>query len=161
MSYDNYDNIVLLITIMIFEITLSSPKPVYQQIIDQVKYAVATGSLKPGDRLPPIRDVAEQTRINRNTIAKAYSELEREGIIYTRPGQGSFIVEKEKRPELQWREKREIISEMINELLVKAKLLNVKQEQLLKIFEQKMREFFTDAQSDISEKDRGKSECVL
>lgn len=76
---------------MIFRIDPATSKPVYQQIIDQVKYAVATGRLVEGDRLEPIRDVAVQTRVNRNTIARAYLELEREGLIRTRAGQGSFI----------------------------------------------------------------------
>jgi len=76
---------------MFFRIALASATSVYRQVGEQIKYAIATGALAPGDRLPPIRDVAAQTRVNRNTIAKAYSELEREGVIFSRPGQGSFV----------------------------------------------------------------------
>ncbi len=54
--------------------------PIYQQIVEQVKYLVAAGRLKPGDDVPPIRVLAEQLRINPNTVARAYLELEREGI---------------------------------------------------------------------------------
>lgn len=78
---------------MILKIDSNSAKPVYQQLVDQVKYAVAAGRLREGDRLPPIRDVAVQVRVNRNTVARAYMELEREGVIRTRPGQGSFITD--------------------------------------------------------------------
>lgn len=76
---------------MIIKIDPASPKPVYRQVIDQVKYAVASGRLREGDRLDPIRDLAAATRVNRNTIARAYQELEREGVIRSRSGQGSFV----------------------------------------------------------------------
>ncbi len=79
---------------MIFRIDPSATMPVYLQIIDQVKRAIARGVLRPGDLLPPIRDVAVQTRINRNTVARAYTELEREGLITARQGIGSIISER-------------------------------------------------------------------
>ena len=79
---------------MIFRIDPSAAMPVYLQIIDQVKRAIARGILRPGDLLPPIRDVAVQTRINRNTVARAYTELEREGLITARQGIGSIISER-------------------------------------------------------------------
>jgi GntR family transcriptional regulator len=59
--------------------------------MDQVKVAMAGGRLKAGDRLPPIRDVAVQVRVNRNTVARVYAELEREGVVYSRAGQGCFV----------------------------------------------------------------------
>lgn len=76
---------------MHFTLDLSSPKPVYQQLIDQVKRAFASGRLRPGDRLPPIRDLAVELRVNRNTIARVYSELEREGLVSNRPGVGTHV----------------------------------------------------------------------
>lgn len=66
-------------------------QPVYVQIMDQIKAAAASGSLKPGEPLPGIRPLAETLRVNRNTVAKAYVELEREGVIETRPGKGCFL----------------------------------------------------------------------
>ena len=66
-------------------------QPVYVQIMDQVKSAAASGALQAGEPLPGIRPLAEQLRINRNTVAKAYFELEREGVIETRPGKGCFL----------------------------------------------------------------------
>ena len=64
---------------MLFHLDPASTTSVYRQLCDQVKRSVAAGSLAPGDRLPTIREVAVRTRVNRNTVAKAYAELERDG----------------------------------------------------------------------------------
>ena len=103
---------------MIFKIDTHSAKPVYQQIIDQVKYAVAAGRLLSGDRLAPIREVAVQTRINRNTVARAYMELEREGVIRSNTGQGSFV--SDNGSDLGRVKARAILSELIDDLLSQA-----------------------------------------
>ncbi len=105
-------------TTMIFHIDPNSPKPVYQQIIDQAKYAVASGRLQTGDRLPTIREVAVQTRTNRNTVARAYAELEREGFLHTRTGQGSFI--SGEAPAHGRERSRRILAERMDELLALA-----------------------------------------
>ena len=76
---------------MRFQINFRSGKPVYLQLIDQLKTAIAAGALQAGDALPGIRPLAEDLRINRNTVAKAYAELEREGTIETRAGKGCFV----------------------------------------------------------------------
>lgn len=76
---------------MIFQIDFKSGKPVYLQLADQVRYAAASGALRPGDSLPSIRPLAEELRVNRNTIAKAYAELESQGVIETLPGKGCFL----------------------------------------------------------------------
>jgi len=78
---------------MFIEIHFQSGKPTYLQIVDQVKTAVASGRLREGDALPGIRPLAERLRINRNTVAKAYTELERQGVVATRAGKGCFIAE--------------------------------------------------------------------
>ena len=65
--------------------------PIYLQLIEQVKHAVATGALRSGDQLPGIRPLAEELVINPNTVAKAYRELEHEGVIELRHGAGAFI----------------------------------------------------------------------
>lgn len=103
---------------MLFRIDLASSTPVYRQMCDQVKHAVASGALAPGDPLPTIREVAAGTRVNRNTVARAYMELEREGVIVARPGQGSFIAEGA--PSIQKRERVRILEEMARKLLVEA-----------------------------------------
>src|SRR6185295_12296379 len=65
----------------------------YLQLVDQVRYAAASGVLRTGEPLPSIRPLAEELRVNRNTIAKAYAELESQGVIETLPGKGCFLKE--------------------------------------------------------------------
>jgi GntR family transcriptional regulator len=65
--------------------------PIYLQLVEQVKHAVETGAMRPGEQLPAIRSVAESLVINPNTVAKAYRELEHEGIVELRQGTGAFI----------------------------------------------------------------------
>jgi len=69
----------------------SSGVPIYLQLMQQVKHAVETGALKPGDQLPGIRPLAEELVINSNTIAKVYRELEHEGVVELRQGSGAFV----------------------------------------------------------------------
>jgi len=76
---------------MLFHIDFKSGKPVYLQLVDQVRAAAASGALRAGEALPSIRPLAEQLRVNRNTIAKAYSELEAQGVIETAQGRGSVL----------------------------------------------------------------------
>jgi GntR family transcriptional regulator len=76
---------------MVFELNYKSAKPVYLQVVDQVKAAIASGAARAGDALPSIRPLAEELRVNRNTIAKAYGELESQGVIQTQAGRGCFI----------------------------------------------------------------------
>jgi GntR family transcriptional regulator len=65
--------------------------PIYLQLVEQVKHAIETGALRPGDQLPSIRPLAEDLVINANTVAKAYRELESEGVVELRQGAGAFI----------------------------------------------------------------------
>ena len=76
---------------MLFRPNPSSGVPIYLQLMEQVKHAVETGALRPGEQLPGIRPLAEELVINPNTVAKAYRELEHEGVIELRHGAGAFI----------------------------------------------------------------------
>ena len=76
---------------MRLQIDFNLGKPVYLQLADQIRYAAASGALRPGESLPSLRPLAEELRINRNTIAKAYAELEAQGVIETAPGKGYFL----------------------------------------------------------------------
>jgi GntR family transcriptional regulator len=69
----------------------SSGVPVYRQLMEQVKHAIETGALRPGEQLPGIRPLAEEIVINPNTVAKAYRELDHEGVIELRHGAGAFV----------------------------------------------------------------------
>ena len=76
---------------MLFQLNFKSGKAVYLQLVDQVKLATASGTLLAGDALPAIRPLAEELRVNRNTVAKAYAELENQGVIETVVGKGCFV----------------------------------------------------------------------
>jgi GntR family transcriptional regulator len=76
---------------MRIEIDPSAPTPPSEQIADQVRFAVCSGRLAPGDRLPSVRGLAASARINPNTVSRAYRALEREGTVQTRPGAGVFV----------------------------------------------------------------------
>ena len=78
---------------MLFRSNPSSGVPVYLQLIEQVKHAIDVGALSPGDQLPAIRRVAEDLVINPNTVAKAYRDLEHDGVIELRQGSGAFVTE--------------------------------------------------------------------
>jgi GntR family transcriptional regulator len=69
----------------------SSGVPIYLQLMEQVKHAIETGALRPGEQLPGIRPLAEELVINPNTVAKAYRELEHEGVVDVRHGAGAFV----------------------------------------------------------------------
>ena len=76
---------------MMFRANPSSGVPIYLQLMEQVKHAIETGALRPGDQLPGIRPLAEELVINPNTVAKVYRELEHEGVIELRHGAGAFV----------------------------------------------------------------------
>jgi GntR family transcriptional regulator len=76
---------------MLFRPNPSSGVPIYLQLMEQVKHAIETGAVRPGEQLPGIRPLAEELVINPNTVAKAYRELEHEGVIELRHGAGAFV----------------------------------------------------------------------
>ena len=78
---------------MIFRPNPSLGVPIYLQLMEQVRHAIETGALRPGEQLPGIRPLAEELVINPNTVAKAYRELEHEGIIELRHGAGAFVTQ--------------------------------------------------------------------
>lgn len=75
---------------MLIDLDLSDGRPLYQQIVDEVRRAVAQGALEPDDPLPSVRALATELRVNPNTVQQAYRELERAGVVYSRRGQGTF-----------------------------------------------------------------------
>ena len=76
---------------MRFQLNFKSGKPVYLQLVDQVKAAAASGAVHNGEPLPSVRALAEEQRVNRNTVAKAYAELESQHVIETIAGKGCFV----------------------------------------------------------------------
>src|SRR5215470_8580763 len=103
---------------MLIQLNFKSGKPVYLQIVDQIKAAAASGALQPGEALPYIRPLAEELRLNRNTIAKAYSELESLGVIETLPRQGCVL--KANHSPLRKDIRRKLLIEEIDQAIVMA-----------------------------------------
>ena len=114
-------------------------QPVYVQIMDQIKSAAASGALRPGEPLPGIRPLAEQLRINRNTVAKAYLELEREGVIETRAGKGCFL--KNGQPRLLKAARSEVLLPLVDAVVVQAHHLQIGPEDVLKLVSSRLEHF--------------------
>ncbi|MBC8352684.1 MAG: GntR family transcriptional regulator [Planctomycetes bacterium] len=109
--------------------------PIYQQVAAQVKYLVASGRLKQGDQLLPVRKLAEQLIVNPNTVARAYRELESEGVVESRRGSGVFVAEGVS--PLAKREQNKILNERIDTLLAEAAHMNVELETVIKLVRQR------------------------
>src|SRR5580765_186390 len=116
---------------MQFQLNYRSGKAVYLQLVEQVKRAAASGSIQRGDPLPGIRPLAEELRVNRNTVAKAYAELESQGVIDTAAGKGCFLraanspFRKAVRLELLTREIDAAVTEAHHLMVDKAEFLRV------------------------------------
>jgi GntR family transcriptional regulator len=121
---------------MVFQINFKSGKPVYLQVVDQVKAAAASGAMQPGEPLPSIRPLAEELRVNRNTIAKAYSELESLGVIETQAGRGCFL--KENHSPLRKEVRRKLLTEEIDQAIVQAHHLQVPREEFLDLVNERL-----------------------
>ena len=114
---------------MLFQINFKSAKPVYLQLVDQVKSAAAAGLLRAGDALPSIRPLSEELRVNRNTVAKAYGQLESEGIIETQPGRGCFV--RAAQSPLRKDARRKLLVAGVDDMIVQAHHLQVPAAELL------------------------------
>src|ERR1700694_1554263 len=116
---------------MRIQLNFKSGKPVYLQVVDQIKSAAASGAVRPGEPVPSIRPLAEELRINRNTVAKAYAELEHQGVIETIAGKGCFLravsspFKKAVRLELLAREIDEAVTEAHHLMVGKAEFLRL------------------------------------
>ena len=121
---------------MIFQIDFKSGKPVYLQLVDQIRYAAASGGLRSGEPLPSIRPLAEELRVNRNTIAKAYAELESQGVIETIPGKGCFLKKSNSPFTKQVRQK--LLAAEIDEAVVMAHHLQVDREKFLALVKERL-----------------------
>lgn len=110
----------------------ASGRAVYQQIMDQVKRDIALGRLIKDEKLPTVRQLARQLAINPNTIAKAYHQLEQEGIIVTKPGTGAFVASLDS--SLSRAVKRKVISEELERITVEAFHMQIDRQTLLEWF---------------------------
>lgn len=109
--------------------------PIYLQIANQVKYQVASGRLAAGEEIPPIRVLAHQLLVNPNTVARAYLELEREGVVTKRHGSGTYI--SDAGSPLARKERLKIIAERVDALLAEASHLEVEPQELLQLIKER------------------------
>jgi len=136
-------------------INLTDGVPIYRQIVNQVKYLVASGLLRPGEELPPIRTLALQLKVTPNTIVKAYGELEISGVLQKRHGSGTFV--SDARPQLAVRERRRVIEQRIDALLAEAHQLNYSADDILRMVRERkaaMDENVAEAAEENKEKGR-------
>jgi GntR family transcriptional regulator len=102
-----------------FQLTTGTPEPIYAQIARQVRIAIADGTLVPDERLPSVRRLARELVVNPNTVQKAYAELERAGLVYTRRGTGTFVA-KDLPSDTSRGQARERLAALVEALLVEA-----------------------------------------
>lgn len=105
--------------------------PVYVQLVSQIKYLISSGRLAPGEQLPPVRKLAEQLVVNPNTVARAYRELESEGVVTCRRGAGVFVADGVS--PLARREQNRILAERVDVLVTEARQMKVDLETLVAI----------------------------
>ena len=120
---------------MLFQINFKSGKAVYLQLVDQVKVAAASGTVHAGDPLPGIRPLAEELRVNRNTVAKAYAELENQGVIETVAGKGCFV--RPNNSPFKKEIRRKLLSETIDDAVIHAHHLQIGKTEFLRIAEER------------------------
>lgn len=121
---------------LIININPGSNVPIYKQITEQVRLAAATGKLQVTDQLPSVRALAETLVVNPNTVARAYADLAREGLIETRPGRGVFVIHKRK--VLAREEGRRRIEPLMNTLISEGLAMNFTPDELKEAFEKKL-----------------------
>ena len=112
--------------------------PIYLQIVNQVKYLVASGRLSPGEELPPIRALAERLLINPNTVARAYRELETAGVVTKRRTAGTFV--SEGGSPLERAVRLEILTGRVDTLLAEARQMDVSTDEVVELIHRRERE---------------------
>jgi GntR family transcriptional regulator len=112
--------------------------PVYLQIAHGIKRSIAMGSLREGEQVPSVREVAEVLTVNPNTVAKAYQLLERDGIVVSRKGVGTFVTDSDL--SISERERRNVVADMIDRALVEAQHLRLEESQIKTLFDERLAE---------------------
>jgi GntR family transcriptional regulator len=120
---------------MELHISTGDGAPIYLQIAKQVKYLVAAGRLAVGDEIPPIRVLAHQLLVNPNTVARAYLELEREGVVQKRHGSGTYV--SDTGSPLARKERLKILSERVDALLAECRHFQVEPPELIQLIHER------------------------
>jgi|SRR4030095_2303632 GntR family transcriptional regulator len=111
--------------------------PIYQQIVAQVRQLIASGRLQPGEELLPIRTLAEQLTVNPNTVARAYLELEKTGVVTKRHGSGTYV--SEEASTVSQREKLKMIRQRVDALVVEAAHLSIDLDVVIEMVQERHR----------------------
>jgi GntR family transcriptional regulator len=130
-----------------FHVYPSGGAPIYQQLMQQVKFQIASGNLKPGDLLPSVRDTAEELQINPMTVSKAYSLLERDGVLVRDRGHGMRVVQPTVKGGI--RERREELKGLLKDVVVKAHQLGLDTDEVLNLLKPMLEE--SDKKKDLHE----------
>ena len=131
---------------MEFQVDPTTRVPIYRQLMDQIRLAVARGRLKPGSRLPSVRVLSRELVVNPNTVARVYTELERDGVLNTRPGLGVFIAEPQ--GDLSAAARRQRLAEIIDTFLTDAVHLGFSADEVLAAVAKRIRGFqFVDGEN--------------
>jgi GntR family transcriptional regulator len=127
---------------MYLRLDYQSGEAIYRQIVEQIKYKIASGELKPNDQLPSIRDLAKQLKINPRTVVKVYEELQSGGLVIRRQGQGVFIKDGQAAVPVHTRKK--LLGEMTRRMLAEASRLGAGEEEVKAIFKKILDEMRSD-----------------
>jgi GntR family transcriptional regulator len=122
-----------------FQIDTAGREPIYRQLATQIREAVARGRLKPGARLPSVRELSRTLVVNPNTIARAYTELERDGVLHTRQGLGVFVAEPSN--DLTRTARRKKLADRIDALLTEAVYLGFSSSEVIAAVTERTRHF--------------------
>ena len=122
-----------------FHIDTASRLPIYQQLTQQVREAIARGELRPEEQLPSVRQLSQDLTVNPNTIARAYTELEREGLVVSRPGKGIFVAQPGTDLTKPARDRR--LTELLDRWLTEAVHLGYAAEEVLRLVAQRVGQF--------------------
>ena len=120
-------------------ISTGSTTPIYRQLIDQIRLVILRGRLTPGDRLPSVRSLAQRLVINPNTVARAYGELARDGVIEPQQGKGYFVATKRQVYTRAHRRRR--LAPLLEALVSEAALLDFSADDVMTALQEKLREY--------------------
>ena len=118
-------------------ITTGSGTPIYRQIVDQVRLAVATGALEPGQAMPSVRSLAERLVVNPNTVARAYADLARDGVLETHQGRGVFVAN-QKRQVYSRAERLRRLQQALDAFVHEAVFLDFSAEEIRRAVDEKL-----------------------
>ena len=130
-------------------------EPLYRRIVDEIKHQIAVGKLQRGEQLPTVRGLAQQLKVDRNTVVRAYRILDRDGVISLQHGRGTFVRSHPQHPQLA-RHREERLRVLVSEAIAKGLALGYSTEEIEQAFSKNMKEW-RRARSNVHQKRNGAS----